>query len=124
MHRSRLRQLLIDCAAEDFDRNVAFWSAAVGAEVETDPADPEYVELRGHAGELGLGLQRLGEGSSRIHLDIESDDVEAEVARLRKLGAVEVARIESWVVLRDPAGLPFCVIRAQPGFNSATTTWE
>jgi len=124
MHRTRLRQLSVDCTAETFDAATAFWSGAVGAEPVLDPDDPDYVELRGQAGEVAFSLQRLGEGPSRVHLDIESDDVEAEVARLIALGASEVERVESWVVLRDPAGLLFCVINAQPGFDAATTTWD
>lgn len=124
MHRTRLRQFVIDCTADTYNAATAFWAGAVGAEPVPVPDEPEYVELSGQAGDLSIGMQRLGDGPSRVHLDIESDDIEAEVARLVGLGATEVERIRSWVVLRDPAGLPFCVIRAQPGFEEGSTTWE
>ena len=124
MHRTRLRQILIDCTEETFEPNVEFWAAALGAELDRDADEPEYVELHGHGNELTVMLQRLGEGPSRVHLDIESDDVEAEVARLERLGATRVKQIRSWWVMRDPAGIVFCVIRGQPGFESATKTWD
>jgi predicted enzyme related to lactoylglutathione lyase len=124
MHRSRLRQFVLDFAPEDFQAGTDFWAAAVGAEQERDPQDPDYTELRGHPGDLAILTQRLGDGPSRIHLDIEADDVDAEVARLRQLGATEVERISSWVVMRDPAGVLFCVINAQDGFDAAAASWD
>ena len=48
-----------------------------------------------------------------MHLDIESDDVAAEVARLEKLGARRVGAVRTWVVMEAPTGHRFCVIRAQ-----------
>lgn len=63
-------------------------------------------------------MQNIGDGEARLHLDIESDDVEAEVARLTRLGASETERIRGWVVMRDPAGLLFCVVRPEsPDFD-------
>ena len=51
--------------------------------------------------------------SSRVHLDIESDDVDAEVARLEKLGAKRVEQVKTWWVLEAPTGQRFCVVRAK-----------
>jgi hypothetical protein len=62
-----------------------------------------------------LLVQELGDGAPRVHIDIHTDDVAAEVARLTALGAGEVERFDDWVVMRDPAGLPFCVVKALPG---------
>jgi len=50
---------------------------------------------------------------SRVHLDIESDDVEAEVRRLEALGAKRLQAIKTWVVMEAPTGQRFCVIRPQ-----------
>ena len=66
-------------------------------------------------GTLSLETQRLQEGPSRIHLDIESDDVAAEVARLEGLGARVVERRETYVVMTDPGDLLFCVVPVQTG---------
>jgi Glyoxalase-like domain len=57
-----------------------------------------------------LLVQRVGEGTARVHMDIHTDDLAAEVDRLERLGAERVQRVHSWWVMRDPAGLLFCVI--------------
>jgi hypothetical protein len=87
-HHSRLFKVVIDVAPEDHDREVAFWEGATGQTL----------------------TQRLDGGASRVHLDIHTDDLEAEVARLERLGAQAVTRVRQWCVMRDPAGLLFCVI--------------
>ncbi len=69
-------------------------------------------------------LQRV-EHDSRVHLDIETDDIPAEVARLEKLGATVVARPERWVVMQAPSGQRFCVVRVQrPGFPKNANRWD
>jgi len=68
-----------------------------------------------HGQEFALLIQRLGEGQSRVHLDIHTDDLAAEVDRLERLGARRVQQVDSWWVLRDPAGLLFCVIPEPAG---------
>jgi hypothetical protein len=68
-----------------------------------------------HGQDFWLLTQRLGEGTARVHLDIHTDDLDAEVARLEHLGARRVQRVDSWQVMRDPAGLLFCVLPGPPG---------
>jgi hypothetical protein len=124
MHRSRLTAALVDVPAPDFESETRFWSAALGAEVDPATDDPDYAEL----GEVIPGfifmVQRVG-AAGRVHLDIETDDVEAEVARLEELGAARVEQIKSWWVMKDPAGLLFCVVRVQnpEAFERDATTW-
>ena len=73
--------------------------------------------------ELSVQIQRV-EHESRVHIDIETDDIEAEVARLEKLGATIDKRMERWVVMRAPTGQRFCVVRVQrEGFPKNATTW-
>jgi predicted enzyme related to lactoylglutathione lyase len=127
MHRSRLTAALFDVPAEDFDAEAAFWTGALGRRAGDIQGNPEYVELEGLCSGLQIMVQRVGGGAeSRVHLDIESDDVEAEVQRLERLGATRVQAVKSWVVMRDPAGLPFCVVRVQSPaeFEAHATTWE
>jgi len=57
-------------------------------------------------------IQRV-EHDSRVHIDIETDDIASEVARLEKLSAAEVDRLERWVVMQAPSGQRFCVVRIQ-----------
>jgi hypothetical protein len=62
---------------------------------------------------------------SRVHLDIESDDVEAEVRRLEKLGARSLGAVKTWHVMEAPTGQRFCVVRAQrPDFATKANTWK
>src|SRR5271154_4998408 len=112
-HRSRLTSTLIDVPRADYARTVAFWSAALDRAGEVEADDPDYTSFGEPTPGVSLLVQAVGDDSPRIHLDIETDDVEAEVARLTALGATEVERIESWVVMRDPAGVVFCVVRVQ-----------
>jgi len=125
VHRSRLTMVMIDLPAEDFERGAAFWSAALGRErlVENE----RYETLRGRVGGAGgvvLGLQRGMEDPQRFHLDVETDDVEAEVARLTQLGAEVKARIRGHVVMRAPGGHTFCVVPARRAdFDANARTW-
>jgi predicted enzyme related to lactoylglutathione lyase len=113
MHHSRLSTILIDCAESDYDAGVTFWSAALGREAIPEPDDPRYASLRGRLGGEGgpyVTLQRVAAEERAIHLDIETDDVEAEVARLEKLGARVKRRLPEHVVLTAPSGHAFCVV--------------
>ena len=125
MHRSRVGVVLVD-HSEGYDEAETFWARATGGTPQVqDP--PEYTRLRS-VGTLDLVMQRTGPGTpGRVHLDIETDDVPAEVARVVSLGARVVAeRPEGYTVLEDPAGLLFCVVSVQTGdrFEADATTWD
>jgi hypothetical protein len=127
MHRSRLTTVVIDCAEDDFERGVEFWSRALGKPA-LDQDDPRYRSLRGRVGGEGgpyLLLQRVSRPERAIHLDIETDDVAREVARLEKLGARVKARIRNHVVMVAPSGHPFCVVPAHRGdFPGDAAEWK
>ena len=111
MHRSRLTSIVIDCPEADYEKGVAFWSAALGRQVMV--RDERFASVRGRIGGEGspyLGFQRVPSAERAIHLDIESDDVEAEVTRLAGLGARVKARIRNHVVMEAPSGHAFCVV--------------
>jgi hypothetical protein len=60
-----------------------------------------------------------------VHLDIETDDIEAEVQRLEKLGAKRIREISRWWVMEAPTGQRFCVVRASsPDFDRLATEWQ
>ena len=122
MHRSRLCAVVIDCEGEDLERASRFWSAALGRpEVEREG---KYVGLRDRTGEPMVLVQAV-DHPSRVHLDIESDDVEAEVARLEALGAKRVAKVKTWQVLEAPTGHRFCVVRPQRGtISEHASVWD
>ena len=125
-HYSRLYKIVIDVPEADHDREVAFWSAATGQELVQFDRHPEYhgAELPGQ--EVGLLVQRLDDGPGRVHLDIHTDDPAAELARLEKLGAELVEQVNAWWIMRDPAGLAFCVIPEPPGAlnDSNAQRWD
>jgi hypothetical protein len=103
---------MIDCSDAIMDCGVQFWSQALGLAVrQTEGAASPYVGLSGDSGVLQLQLQRVN-AESRFHLDIETDDVEAEVQRLEQLGARRLAHVSSWWVMQAPTGHHFCVVPA------------
>lgn len=127
MHRSGLSSIIIDCNTDDLEVAARFWSAALGRPLRdgANPAHDKYVGLETHSDEPVIELQKV-EHASRVHLDIESDDIEAEVRRLEALGAKRVAAIRTWVVMEAPTGQRFCVVRPQRGGEPGprANTWE
>jgi hypothetical protein len=107
-HFSRLSQIVIDAPADQHATEVGFWAGALGVPVEQQVKFPEFhgAELDAH---FGLLVQRLGDGPPRMHVDIHTTDRTAEVARLVALGASVVDETGPWTIMRDPAGLIFCV---------------
>ena len=125
MHRSRIGVVLIDHPASSFDDAVTFWAGVQGATPTPEPDDDQYVDV-GRAGGLSLDVQRLGSGAPRVHLDIETDDVPAEVARVVDLGARILEERDGYTILTDPGGLVFCVVPVQNAelFEAHATTRE
>ena len=125
MHKSKLAGFIIDCQTTDLGGAAAFWGAALGMRVESLPGTEgqSYAQLLDPLGRLHVEVQTVSH-PSRVHLDLESDDIEAEVRRLEALGAKRVRQVHTWWVLEAPTGQRFCVVRAQsPGFAEQATTW-
>ena len=118
-HRSRLVQVCLDVPHGRVDEELSFWRTATGWSFEAS-GSPEFAgHLRpAKGGSLQLLIQELGESdpasTTRAHLDLGTDDVEAEVARLVSLGAERLEDGRGWIVMRDPAGLVFCVTGQAP----------
>lgn len=125
MHHSRLCAVLIDCNTSDVDEAARFWARALGR-----PVDAEHPGSRGNyrmletpADECIVQIQRV-DHPSRVHIDIETDDIPAEVRRLEGIGATVVKPLERWVVMEAPTGQRFCVVRIQrPGFPKNANRW-
>jgi predicted enzyme related to lactoylglutathione lyase len=126
MHRSRLAGFIIDCKTDNLEQAAEFWSAALGFQLrpKQDEPSPLYRELQ--TAELGLHVEvQQVEHDSRVHLDIESDDVDAEVQRLEALGARRIGKVHTWCVMEAPTGQRFCVVRPQnKQFASQANTWK
>lgn len=126
MHKSRLAGFIIDCRTEDIDRAAHFWSQALGYSLKASAAseDTGYRLFDTAADELHIEVQKV-EHPSRVHLDIEADDIDAEVRRLEKLGAKRVGFVKSWWVMEAPTGQRFCVVRVQRAdFAANANTWS
>jgi len=126
MHKSRLGALVVDCQYENLFEYAEFWGAALGAEPESreSQSNQRYVRLNGKPGEAQIILQKV-DHPSRVHFDIETDDIEAEVERLVSLGAEIVERMEKWVIMEAPSKHRFCVIGPiRHDFEENSNLWE
>ena len=125
-HRSRLAGFIIDCNVENLDAAADFWSQALGCSVaDRDAGDgtAEYQMLGDTPGDLHIEVQKVAH-PSRVHLDIETDDVDAEADRLEKLGARKIAFVKRWWVMEAPTGQRFCVVRTKhPDRGPAWNDW-
>ena len=124
MHKSSLGNIVIDCQTDDLVAEARFWSAALGYPLPRDlQADGRFVKLVTPTGEMQVIVQRV-DHPARAHLDIETDSIPAEVARLEGLGATLVARKEGWVVMQAPSGHRFCVGSPyREGFDQHANAW-
>jgi predicted enzyme related to lactoylglutathione lyase len=125
VHKSKLSGFIIDCQTSDLESAARFWGAALGMELHrfSDPEQQNYIRLMDEQHGLHIEVQRVSH-ASRVHLDIESDDVDAEVARLEALGAKRIEKIKSWWVMQAPTGQRFCVVRKDTeSFDARATAW-
>lgn len=125
-HRSRLAGFIIDCQDTPADQAAAFWSAALG--YRAAPAyreeGAEYADLQGAPAGLNVEVQRVPH-ASRVHLDIESDDIDAEADRLEALGARRIGFVKRWWVMEAPTGHRFCIVRMRDDDGrAAANRWD
>jgi predicted enzyme related to lactoylglutathione lyase len=127
MHKSRLAGFIVDCQTDDLEGAAQFWSRALGFPLKDAASEPmsNYRELETGAGGLHIEVQQVSH-ASRVHLDIEADDIEAEVKRLEALGAKRIQQIRTWWVMEAPTGQRFCVVRIQQpeSFARNANSWD
>ena len=127
MHRSRLAGFIIDCRTEDLEGAAKFWSSALGYPLKDAATEPSAKYRQMETGPDGLHIEVQDvQHESRVHLDIETDDIEAEVQRLEKLGARRIKQIHTWWVMEAPTGQRFCVVRVQQqsAFERTANHWD
>ncbi len=119
-HRSRVCAVFFDTETS-YEASARFWSDALGRDLEFN-ADEKYTTL---AGELEVIIQHTRPGHQGMHIDIETDNVEAEVTRLEYLGAHKKYKIEDWWVLEAPGGHAVCVVPVySDAWPAGATDWE
>lgn len=110
-HSVRLGVVVIDCRTEDLSSALAFWSGALGFPGSIDEAG-KYAVIKTPDGHIAVLLQAV-DHAPRVHLDIETDDQEAEAARLEGLGAKRIEAVKTWTVMEAPTGHRFCLVNPQ-----------
>ena len=126
MHKSKLAGFIIDCNTDNLQSAADFWGAALGWETKSLPEEQggKYVRLVDPHDQLDAEVQSV-EHPSRVHLDIETNDVSAEVARLEQLGARFVGKVKTWCVMEAPTGHRFCVVRKfSSRFDEKANEWD
>jgi predicted enzyme related to lactoylglutathione lyase len=126
MHKSKLGGFIIDCQTDDLQGAADFWGSALGlVPRELSPTDTQaYRGFHDRQHGLDIEVQRV-DHPSRVHLDIETDDIDAEIRRLEGLGAKRVRQIRSWWVMEAPTGQRFCVVHANsPRFEEQASVWR
>lgn len=126
MHKSRLAGFIIDCRTGDLPAAAQFWGDALGMKLHglAGEEGENYVRLMDEDRGLHIEVQKVTH-DSRVHLDIETDDIEAEAARLEKLGAKRVRKFPRWWVMEAPTGQRFCVVRAKAAdFADKANRWK
>src|SRR5262245_54510516 len=102
MHSSRIGVVVMELDGSVHDRALEYRGNVLGVTPEVEE-DNEYSHLGRLGGSVALEMQRTGAGTPpRVHLDIETDDVGAEVARVVALGAEVFEERQGYVILRDP----------------------
>src|ERR1700735_2674538 len=125
MHKSKLAGFIIDCQTGDLEGATHFWANALGMPVRELPREEAalYKGLEDAHHGLNIEVQAVSH-PSRVHLDIETDDIEAEVTRLEKLGAKRIEMIRTWWVMEAPTGQRFCVVQASSeDFEAKASVW-
>lgn len=125
MHKSKLAGFIIDCQTPDLQAAAQFWGEALGMQIANFPGEEgeKYVKLVDNTSNLQIEVQTVNH-DSRVHLDIETDDIAAEVKRLEALGANVVEHVRSWCVMQAPTGQRFCVVKkASAGFEQQANAW-
>src|SRR6266851_2545935 len=117
-HYSRQSKIVIDVPPAEHDRELSFWSAAAGQQLTQGYRYPGYHGAALHGQDFGLLIQRLGHGPGRVHLDIRTDDLAAEIARLEGLGAERVQRVRSCAIR---PGCRFVSSRSPPARSTTAT---
>jgi catechol 2,3-dioxygenase-like lactoylglutathione lyase family enzyme len=108
----RIGSTVVNCA--DIETMTDFWAEALGLVPNHRDAGDVFRVLRGERVNLSLQLAATPVSArDQMHLDLYTDDADAEVERLVALGAVRVRAVDDpddrYVVLRDPEGNEFCV---------------
>jgi predicted enzyme related to lactoylglutathione lyase len=124
-HKSKLAGFIIDCDTDNLQQAADFWGSVLGMDVHRFDGEEgeKYIQLLDPNKELHIEVQSVNH-ESRVHLDIETDDIDAEVTRMQALGAKVVDRVKTWCVLEAPTRQRFCVVKkCTDDFDQKANEW-
>jgi hypothetical protein len=119
--------VIVDC--QNVETMSAFWSAALDLEhVRTGPFGGHVLAAKDGSKRRLAMFPAVGTkaGKNRIHFDLRPDDQELEVRRLEQSGAtrIDIGQGDApWVVMADPEGNEFCVLRAMSEDERVSVPW-
>ncbi len=121
-----LAGFIIDCKTADLDAAAAFWSQALGYRSRRSRGTRASTATSTPAARTALHVEvQKVDHPSRVHLDIETDDIEAEATRLEGLGAKKVKRFPRWWIMEAPTGQRFCIVHPQRAdFAEKANVWK
>ena len=116
------RHILPTC---DLGAAARCWSDAIGLPIgELSPEEFATCTQRDDRPRRSAHRSAEGHAPSRVHLDIETDDIDAEVERLEAIGAKRVQYVHTWCVMEAPIGQCFCVVWMKyPERGAAPNAW-
>ena len=124
MHRSKLSTIVIDCPKETMDAALEFWTGVLGMQAKPMNTDHRYFELEGTLDKVRVLFQAVEDGPA-VHLDLATDDMNAEKERVSSLGAEVKKPMKNWVVMTAPSGHVFCVVNnKEPGLLDNAKQWD
>ena len=104
MHKSRLSAIVVDCHTDHIEHAASFWSQLLGQPSHIDDGKRATIL----AGDKGVSLViEATHDEARIHFDIETDDLAAEIHRIESLGGRKVGVVDHSVIMEAPTGHRF-----------------
>ena len=105
MHKSRMSSIVIDVHAGHIEQAAGFWSQLLGQPSQVNEDGRQATILAGDKG-VTLVLEAVAD-EARIHFDIETDDLAAEIHRIEALGGRKVSVVDHAVIMEAPTGHRF-----------------
>ncbi len=110
MHKSRLSCIVIDCHTDHVEQAAGFWSQLLGFPSQAD--DGRRATVMTGEGGVRLVIEAVAD-ESRIHFDMETDDLSAEILRIEGIGGRKIAVVDHAVIMEAPTGHRFRLTAAR-----------
>lgn len=122
VHKSRLGCVVIECHTDHVEHAAGFWSQALGHPSEMNE-EGNFATLHDPDGTIAMIVQGVPD-EPKVHLDIETDDMQAEIRRLEKIGARKLGVLDHAVVMEAPTGHRFRVTTPRaPILGDGANSW-